>query len=229
MISKTKRTIIKQLKGLEEGDLNSFSIPIIKDEGTVIGRLVPINRELANNSLIIECLTKWRQKYMKYFLTQFTATNERTQLWLNNYVLLDDTTILFLIQNEEGKWIGNFAISNIREKDAELVNLIRGEKGGHPKLIFYTILSLINWMYKRLRIEDVYIHVFSNNFRSINLCSSVGFEKCQTYQLVKTESNQDIQYQINMNQPYSDSADGFGLVKMTIAKKYFLERYRFLE
>lgn len=229
MISKTQKTIIKQLKGLEEGDLNSFSIPIIKDEGSVIGRLVPINRELANNSLIIEYLTKWRQKYMKYFLTQFTATNERTQLWLNNHFLLDDTTILLLIQSREGKWIGNSGISNIREKEAELVNLIRGEIGGDPELIFYAEIALMHWIYKILEIEDIYLHVFSNNFITISLHGSVGFKKSQTYQLVKTESDQETQYQVNMNQPYSDSVDGLGLVKMTIAKKDFLDRYRFWE
>ena len=229
MISRDQKTIIRQLKGLETGDLSSFSIPIIKDEGSVIGRLVPINRELANNSLIIEYLTKWRQKYMKYFLSQFTATNERTQLWLNNNLLLDDTTILFLIQNQEGKWIGNFGICNIREKEAEIGPLVRGEKGGDPKIIFYAEISLMHWIYKILKIDDIYLHVFSNNLRTINLHSSVGFEKYQTYQLVKTESNQEIKYQINMNQPYSDLADGLGLIKMTITKKYFLERYRFLE
>ncbi|MDY7055160.1 GNAT family N-acetyltransferase [Limnospira fusiformis] len=221
-----QKTIIRQLKGLEEGILNSFYIPIVKDEGSSIGRLVPINTELANDSLIIDNLRKWRQKYMKYFLTQFVATNERTQLWLNNSVLLDDTRILFLIQDEEDKWIGNFGICNIREKEAELDNLIRGEKGGDQKLIFYAEISLMRWIYKNLGIEDIYLHVFSNNSRTINLHSSVGFEISKIYQLVKTKTDQQIQYNVNVNQSFSEHEDELGLVKMIMDKKYFLQKHR---
>lgn len=226
MNSVNQKTIIRQLKGLEEGSLNSFYIPIIKDEGSLIGKLVSINTKLANDNSIINDLRKWRQKYMKYFLTQFVATNERTQLWLNNSVLLDDTRILFLIQDEEDKRIGNFGICNIREKEAELDNLIRGEKGGDQKLIFYAEISLMHWIYKNLGIEDIYLHVFSNNRITINLHRSVGFEISKIYPLVKSKTSQQVQYNVNLNQSFSEHDDELGLVKMIIDKKYFLQKHR---
>lgn len=226
MKSVNQKTIIRQLKGLEEGILNSFYISIIKDEGSLIGKLVPINTKLANDNSIINNLRKWREKYMKYFLTQFVPTNERTQLWLNNSVLLDDTRILFLIQDEEDKTIGNFGICNIREKEAELDNLIRGEKGGDQKLIFYAEISLMHWIYKNLGIEDIYLHVFSNNPRTINLHRSVGFEISKIYPLVKSETSQQVQYNVNLNQSFSEHDDELGLVKMIIDKKYFLQKHR---
>lgn len=227
MVLQTQKAIIRQLKKLETGHLNSFFIPIKKYNGSIIGRLTPISKEMASESSVIERLAKWRQQYMKYFLTQFVASNERTYLWLNNFVIPDDTRILFLIQDEEGKLIGNFGTCNIGENEAELDNLIRGERGGDPKLIFFAEISLMDWLYQSLGVEDIYLHAFSNNSKTINLHTSVGFEKSQTYQLVKIETNQEIKYHVNQNQKLSNNE--FGLLKMTIDKKRFLERYGRLE
>jgi RimJ/RimL family protein N-acetyltransferase len=223
MITNCNVNVVRQLKNLDEGDLNSYSIPIYKDDGSLIGWLKPINTIIANDELIVASLTCWRQKFMKYFLTQFQANSQRTSLWLHDTVLADDTRILFLIVDDTGKAIGNFGVNNINQDSAELDNLIRGEKGGDTQLIFFSEIALIQWLYRKLEIKNIYLHVFSNNIRTIALHSSIGFEKHQVKCLTKSQSRGEIFYEI------SDKAlinsEEIGLVKMRINRNYFLEKY----
>lgn len=218
-----KQNIIRHLKNIEVGDLNSCDIPIKKDNGLLIGYLRPIGNMLIHDELVINSLTRWRQKFMKYFLTQFEATNQRTSSWLQNIVLEDDTRILFLIVDNTGKAIGNFGVSNITESSAELDNLIRGEKGGDSQLIFFSEISLMLWLYNTLEIKDIYLHVLSNNAKTIALHHSVGFEKYQTKYLTKRSKNDEIFYVISDN--IAIDSQNLALIKMKMNREYFVKTY----
>ena len=222
MINEHQRKVIRSLKGIEE-EYFSREIPIINDRNITIGSLRPIDNKLSNDEGIISSLTRWRQMFMRYFLTQFEATNERTMAWLKNVVIKDDTRILFLIMDETNRVIGNFGICNISRDSVELDNLIRGERGGDPKLVFFSEVSLIYWIYKTLDIDNIYLHVFSNNLRTILLHESVGFVRSNIYRLIKEENCGEIHYTID----YSSKPTGneFGLMKMTLDKHEFLSRH----
>ena len=222
MINEHQRKVIRSLKGIEE-EYFSREIPIINDRNITIGSLRPIDNKLSNDESIISSLTRWRQMFMRYFLTQFEATNERTMAWLKNVVIKDDTRILFLIMDETNRAIGNFGICNISRDSVELDNLIRGERGGDPKLVFFSEVSLIYWIYKTLDIDNIYLHVFSNNLRTILLHESVGFVRSNIYRLIKEENCGEIHYTID----YSSKPTGneFGLMKMTLDKHEFLSRH----
>ena len=225
MINEHQRKVIRSLKGIEE-EYFSREIPIINDRNITIGSLRPIDNKLSNDESIISSLTRWRQMFMRYFLTQFEATNERTMAWLKNVVIKDDTRILFLIMDETNRAIGNFGICNISRDSVELDNLIRGERGGDPKLVFFSEVSLIYWIYKTLDIDNIYLHVFSNNLRTILLHESVGFVRSNIYRLIKEENCGEIHYTID----YSSKPTGneFGLMKMTLDKHEFLSRHSWL-
>lgn len=223
MINTNSKNIIRQLKNLDVGELNNYCIPITKNVTEIIGFLKPVDTILKKDPSVVDALTRWRQKFMKYFLTQFQSNNLRTSLWLENAVMADDTRILFLIIDNMGKAIGNFGISNISLESAELDNLIRGEKGGDSQLIFFSEISLMQWIYEELKVENIYLNVFSNNVRTIALHESVGFKKEQIQQLIKKEAKEEICYQLS-GKLISES-DELGLVKMRIDRNYFLERH----
>lgn len=222
MIYDHQRKLIRLLKGIEEGS-SAKEIPIIDDKKVIIGFLKPIDIRLSNDEDIISSLTRWRQKYMRYFLTQFEATNGRTRIWLNNVVIKDDTRILFLIMDETDKAIGNFGICNIDSKSAELDNLIRGEKGGCPKLVLFSEISLISWIYNNLDINDLYLHVFSNNFRTIQLHESVGFRRADIFKLKKNEISDEVKY----TKDCSSKPDGeeHGYMRMVLDRDEFYSRH----
>lgn len=226
MINKYQRKVIRSLKNLDQGDFDK-EIPIISDKKAIIGFLKPVDAKLSDNEEVTGSLTRWRRMFKRYFLTQFHATNERTKLWLNNVVIKDDSRCLFLITDETNRSIGNFGICNITSDSAELDNLIRGERGGHPKLIFFSEVSLINWMYKTLGVNDIYLHVFSNNLRTILLHESVGFVRGDIYRLIKKENYGEIHYTIDYHS--KPIGNEFGLMKMTLDKDKFLSQYPWLQ
>lgn len=213
--------IVRIFKGLEKGNIVR-EIPIFNDCHQYIGKLKPVDVELAQDKNIIEALTKWRQKFMRFFMTQFEATSERTEKWLKDIVLTDDSRLLFLIYDENNKLIGNFGICNIQEQNVELDNLIRGEKGGHKHLIFFSELTLISWLYS-LGIINIYLRVFNNNFKTISLHSSVGFKPKETLALQKNINNSnEITY---ITVPSSPQEGQLGLIIMELDKSSFMPRY----
>jgi hypothetical protein len=215
--------IVRKLKCFSADNPNHYQIAITNDDKAVIGFLQPVTHNIVFDNIVIDSLTRWRSKFKKYFLTQFEPTIERTKYWLENIVLPDNSRILFLIFDDTNKLVGNFGICNISKDSIELDNLIRGEKGGDPKLIFYAELSLMKWAYESLGVSDIYLRVFSNNFKTKALHQLVGFEEYLSQQLVKVVDGDEIRYEVNKD--CVEYTDNLHLISMRMAKDTFAERY----
>ena len=176
------------VSSLKNNTSEKFSIAIKDNNDKAIGSLVLVQKRDANNPIILDALTRWRKKYMKYFLTQFNASTNRTKSWLENIVIPSSDRLLFLILNEDNNLIGNFGIADILFDQCELDNLIRGEKGGHPKLIYFSELSLLKWLFLEKKVKRVNLHVFANNLPTIKLHKSVGFVEIGRRKLERVQS-----------------------------------------
>ena len=176
------------VSSLKNNTSEKFSIAIKDNNDKAIGSLVLVQKRDANNPIILDALTRWRKKYMKYFLTQFNASTNRTKSWLENIVIPSSDRLLFLILNEDNNLIGNFGIADILFDRCELDNLIRGEKGGHPKLIYFSELSLLKWLFLEKKVKRVNLHVFANNLPTIKLHKSVGFVEIGRRKLERVQS-----------------------------------------
>ena len=160
--------------------------------------------------------------FMRYFLTQFPATDDRTRDWLERVVLPSPTRILFRIITEDGIAVGNVGVCGISPDTAELDNLIRGEHGGDPQLIFYSELTLLNWLFEHLQVEKVTLHVFSNNVKTLNLHSSVGFLEDARLRLTKELRDGEAQYLVESDH---GGAVDFRYVRMKLSAQDFRHRY----
>ena len=176
------------VSSLKNNTSEKFSIAIKDNNDKAIGSLVLVQKRDANNTIILDALTRWRKKYMKYFLTQFNASTNRTKSWLENIVIPSTDRLLFLILDEDNNLIGNFGIADILFDRCELDNLIRGEKGGHPKLIYFSELSLLKWLFLEKNVKRVNLHVFANNLPTIKLHKSVGFVEIGRRKLERVQS-----------------------------------------
>ena len=176
------------VSSLKNNTSEKFSIAIKDNNDKAIGSLVLVQKRDANNPIILDALTRWRKKYMKYFLTQFNASTNRTKSWLENIVIPSTDRLLFLILDEDNNLIGNFGIADILFDRCELDNLIRGEKGGHPKLIYFSELSLLKWLFLEKNVKRVNLHVFANNLPTIKLHKSVGFVEIGRRKLERVQS-----------------------------------------
>lgn len=171
-----------------------FRINIVNDNYEKIGYLRPITKSILLNDFIIKKLTKWRNNAMQFFMTQFNATFERTKNWLNKTVLSDNTRVLFIIYDSSGKAIGNYGFTRLNEYSAEIDNLIRGETGGHPQLIYYAEVALIKWMFSNLKIEEITGDIFSDNIIPLLMHKELGFLIREKYPLQKKVINNEIQW-----------------------------------
>jgi RimJ/RimL family protein N-acetyltransferase len=197
-----------------------LSLGICDDCGRYIGSLLCMDSALASEDSIVSSLTAWRQRYMKYFLTQFSANDDRTRAWLRSVVIPSYDRILFIIVASTNEVIGNFGVCNLTNSEGELDNLIRGEKGGHRKLVYFSELALLSWMFGRLNYEKAYLHVFSNNLPTINLHSSIGFKVQNVSLLKRKESPGLVEHTIDSETGVSVD---FSYLEMGIEKTTFLE------
>jgi hypothetical protein len=169
----------------------AIRIDILDGQGDVIGFLSPITKSVLSNEKIIERMTKWRNAARKYFLTQFTANCARTRDWLENIVLKDDTRLLFLIHSG-GKHVGQHGFKGLSTHSAELDNLVRGEMGGHPRLVYYAEAALVNWVFEIFNIEIISAFVLSNNFLARKLHESFGFKVTERIPLYERKLGDEI-------------------------------------
>jgi hypothetical protein len=164
-------------------------------------------------------LTDWRRRYMKFFLTQFEASLSRTDAWLKRVVLPARDRILFLIELENGIFVGHIGASNISASSAELDNLIRGRKGGDARLIYYAELALLRWIFFSLEKEFALLHVFSTNEVTAALHKSVGFRLHAQNALSKTQNGGDVEYLVDS--PKGERAE-FVYNEMRLNKQTFI-------
>lgn len=217
-----QRRIVRALKGLEPEGLSLISnpsIPIIDGEGSRIGSLQPLDRRLADDEEIIASLTRWRRRAGRFFFTRFEPSDERTRGWLDRVVLADDTRILFLVTDAEGRPVGNLGACNVTEDGAELDNYIRGERGGDPRLMLLSGLSLAGWLYAALNVEKIHSRVLADNSRVLALYEATGcFQRGEIEELVP---------EMDGSGDTGDHAprEWLRFVRMTLDVQEFLSRY----
>ena len=81
----------------------------------------------------------------------------------------------------------------------------------------------MNWIYRQLEVEEICLHVFSNNHKTIALHQSVGFSMSNAYGLIKQESADQIRYEVDYNR--KPEAAELALVRMRMSRNEFFERY----
>ena len=97
-LTASQREIVRALKRIDRGEGTAPPLEIRHESGEYLGALTPVTQREAGDAEICALLSRWRRMYKRNFLTQFEPTPERTQRWLTNVVLPDDTRILFLVR-----------------------------------------------------------------------------------------------------------------------------------
>lgn len=180
-------------------------IDILDTQEKIIGYLEPLAVSVLQNDEVLHALTQWRNQSQQFFLTQFSATFERTKNWLVNTVFRDCSRLLFLIHSTS-KLIGQYGFKNLSPDSVELDNLIRGEIGGHPRLIYYAETALVRWLFETFTLESIYAVVLVKNAMAINLHHEIGFRNIENIPLYETRVNDDIHLSIKQNGEFGQTA-----------------------
>lgn len=161
-----------------------LDLPIRLSAGDVIGSLKAVTWSDSSDPIALQRLTDWRNANMGSFLTQFTATPERTAQWLRDVALPNDRQMLFWVHSEDSI-VGHLGFTSLTETDAQGDNAIRGERGGHPKLIVKAQHAMFQWLFDVCGLDTIYGQVFSDNPPALMMNRQIGFSTWQRHALSK--------------------------------------------
>lgn len=158
--------------------------------------LVPLRDRNKSDKLIIKTLAKWRKSNARWFPSRFRVTLKGTKNWLSSSLVDNPDRILFMIRNSKGDYLGHlgFYRYNSHNKSCELDNVVRGSQS-YPGLMTKATKSLIKWGFKELPIKDLFLTVFSDNKKAINLYRRCGFADFKTIPLIKKRSGEAVSFE----------------------------------
>lgn len=124
----------------------------------------------------IRALTVWRNLHRTAFLTQFTATEERTRAWVTKVLAFGEDRILFMIDDANGKPVGHIGLKRFQPPASlEVDNVIRG--GGYLKGVMEKALCRVCALSElEVGILQHRLCVFKDNDRALRLYRKCGFE-----------------------------------------------------
>jgi RimJ/RimL family protein N-acetyltransferase len=137
------------LQALKTGSQASFSIPVGEPVEAMLRPVVTIAGKV--NREDVRVLTEWRNRFVRSFLTEFEATAGRTEAWLTEVVGPDETRILFMLDDLDGRTIGYLGLAFIdwEERTGEADAIVRG--GDHlPGVMTKALLALLRWAHREL-------------------------------------------------------------------------------
>lgn len=196
--------MILDYKNVPDENLSGHTIHIEGKSG-IMGRLRSITYSTLKNESEIKMLMNWRKSAQEWFPSQFKVTIEGTRKWLDKQLLNEKERILFMIENKEGSPVGHVGLFRFdyKHKTCEIDNVIRGENI-LPGVMKYACKALLDWAFNTLGIETVYLRVFSDNVRALNLYNSLGFKEIQRTPLMMVKEGEVTRWIDVIQQPYSE-------------------------
>ena len=196
-------------------------LPIYDNEGTVIGLLSSLDHGNYMEPGIIGRLVYWRQENMKWFLTQFEATHQRTRNWLEQVILPSPDRIMFLIYVGD-RLMGHYGTIFHSDTHAELDNAIRGEQGGPKGLMHYMEIALLAWLFGKMGIKTANLWVLQGNEATFKWHTSVGYSMGRESPLYQRTGSGETVYSTSGTE---DELTDLRYFEMVISREALLEKH----
>lgn len=184
--------------------------------GSMIADLCPME----GTQQEIRLLTAWRDRYRDAFPTQFKASKAGTHRWFKEQVIGVPNRILFKIRDLKGIDIGHMGLAHIGEdlcgmgrQSCEIDNVVRG-RAEHPGIMSMALSALCDWVVGTLKIDTIYLRVFSNNVKAKNYYIGCGFLIVRDMPLHRVEEDDMIRYIDAEDEYASNIARYFTLMRL---------------
>jgi RimJ/RimL family protein N-acetyltransferase len=183
----SSRALFRSLKAAAGTAGPSLGIPV----GVPIRAwLRPVSTHKAQlNANDVTRLTQWRNRYTNSFLTEFTATERQTARWLTDTVGPDDTRILLMLDDLQGRTFGYMGLAFIdwEKMSGEADAIVRGADAPRG-LMTEALRALIGWAKGQLGLSEISVRVRSDN-TALQFYFKFGFAERWRVPLRKTEQN----------------------------------------
>ncbi len=159
-------------------EIESASELIAKGFGLLGGtdiRLVPLG-EWALQSELPALMAAWRNSATGAFLTEFLATPENAEAYLNRVWIQPADNLLFGIKVGNA-FVGHLGLANVTGTSAVIDNVMKGDSASPRGLMKDAFRRVLEFSRHSLQIERVELEVLSSNTRAIKLYEEVGFSR----------------------------------------------------
>lgn len=178
------RNLFLELKK-SAGSQNDLVLPIGKP---VEALLRPIATDAERiNTHDVRLLSEWRNRFVKSFLTEFHAHEQRTISWLTHSVADDQGKLLFMIDTLDGVSIGHIGLGFINWETGyvEADAIVRGGTA-RKGLMKEALQLLLFWAQDSLGLDDAWVRVRSDN-PAVQFYQRVGFIERKRIPLAKKQ------------------------------------------
>ncbi len=148
---------------------------------------------------IVPTLSRWRRENPTAGTGTFKVTDERTQKWVENFVLKNERRIIFIIQNLEFQYVGHIGLAEINyiQSYADIDAVLRGEKDLLKGIMSDALQTIINWAKNELEIGNIYLDVYSDNLHAIQFYKKHNFREIKRIALEKVIYQNEVKWEIS--------------------------------
>jgi|TARA_B110000971_G_C20026648_1_gene509221 perosamine synthetase len=182
--------------------------------------LLTLSKFYLNDEKLIEQLTYYRNKYKKFYPTQFKATFLSTKEWIKK-LLVTDNRIMFLLINKNNEISGIIGLSKPQKNYdvLEIDNVIRFKNCKEIDIFSQTLKELIRFIKNTLFIDSIQLKVMSNNERAIKFYKKNNFSKTYKIPLTKKKFKNKLIYIEEPNVDLSKKINNTFFFLMTYKEK----------
>lgn len=152
-----------------------LSIPISEQSGCEIPRLVPVGPWILKRPQLIQKINTWRNTNLRFYMKQNKVSLNDTYNFIMEKIHGNARSLLFLIRNVQGNYIGQISFSNFIGDTVQLINLVLGEKSNSMNLMELVELQSISWVKRKLGVNTVKTYVLSYNVLAMELHQMSNF------------------------------------------------------
>jgi RimJ/RimL family protein N-acetyltransferase len=144
MVPAGGRELLVALKASAKARGPGLSVPVGRPLEAVLRPVATRKGDL--NPEDVRLLTEWRNRYVRSFLTEFRATEGRTERWLTETIGPDDTRILFMLDDANGRTVGHASWTNLdwERRSAEFDSPVRGTEVD-LRLMTKALRTMMDW------------------------------------------------------------------------------------
>ncbi len=178
--------ILKEYKRSDKENILHL-IPIYQ-ENVLVGYLRPITFDFKESLPgLVHSLSVWRRENPTAGTGTFIVTDERTERWLENFVLRNEKRIIFVIIDKESKYLGHIGLAEFdyEHRTADIDAVLRGVGGTHKGIMSAALKTIIAWGQRELGLKEIYLDVYDDNIHALNFYQKNCFEEVGRIALVK--------------------------------------------
>ena len=182
-------SFLKQADTIQEAYLRA--IPIAGG-----GYLLPVCAMHKRDAALIRLLTEWRNRHVRAYPTQFTATEPSTRDWLEQQLLDVKDRMLFLVVSATGETLGHLGFTRCHNSDMmfEIDNMVRGVDKAEPGLFSRALAAMIEWARKTINVNGFCLRVLDDNPDAIAFYKKNHFSAESNIPLVAVKNGDSLQY-----------------------------------